>query len=202
MWRSCLPRTPLGRSVGWVARVRASVHTKLLVGFLVITALFIAMAAVSLDTIARTAAQSRKMHEAHERVEWSQQIDHALARQMHFTALALVLRDEASVARILRENNRFNATLARREVVATEEQRDLIQQIRGRQDGVMTTVADIANAIRDGNLDEASAGLLGRQERAYQDIEALVAPPGPGREPSHAGAQATRWRPRTSDRSS
>ena len=170
-----LYRTPLGRLVGWVARVRASVHTKLLVGFLVITALFIAMAVVSLGTIARTAAQSRMMHEAHERVEWSQEIDHVLARQMHLTALALVLRDEASVARILRENNRFNATLARREVVATEEERDLIQQIRGRQDGVMTTVADIANAIRDGNLDAAIAGLLGRQERAYEDIESLVA---------------------------
>ena len=170
-----LSRTPLGRLVGWVARVRASVHTKLLVGFLVITALFIAMAVVSLGTIARTAVQSRMMHEAHERVEWSQEIDHVLARQMHLTALALVLRDEASVARILRENNRFNATLARREVVATEEERDLIQQIRGRQDGVMTTVADIANAIRDGNLDAAIAGLLGRQERAYEDIESLVA---------------------------
>jgi len=31
-----------------------------------------------------------------------------LARQMHFTALALLLRNEAAVARILRENNRFN----------------------------------------------------------------------------------------------
>jgi len=116
-----LTRTPLGRLVGWVARVPASVHIKLLFAFLVITALFIAMAGVSLDTIVRTARQSLKMHEAHERVEWSQQIDHALARQMHFTALALVLRDEDSVSRILRENNRFNATLARREMVATEE---------------------------------------------------------------------------------
>jgi signal transduction histidine kinase len=169
-----LTRTPLGRLVDWVARIPASVHTKLLVAFLVITALFIAMAGVSLDTIVRTARQSLKMHEAHERVEWSQQIDHALARQMHFTALALVLQDEASVARILRENNRFNATLARREVEATEEERDLIQQIRARQDGVMNAVADIANAIRDGKLDEARADLLGRQERAYQDIEALV----------------------------
>ena len=169
-----LTRTPLGRLVGWVARVPASVHTKLLAAFLVITALFIAMAGISLDTIARTAQQSRKMHEAHERVEWSQQIDHALARQMHFTALALVLQDEATVARILRENNRFNGTLARREVVGTEEERDLIQQIRSRQDGVMNAVADIANAIRDGRLDEARASLVGRQERAYQEIEALV----------------------------
>jgi signal transduction histidine kinase len=169
-----LTRTPLGFLVGWVARVPASVHTKLLGAFLVITALFITMAGVSLQTIVRTAEQSRKMHEAHERVEWSQQVDHTLARQMHFTALALLLRDEAAVARILRENNRFNVALARLEAAGTPEARELIQQIRGRQDGVMEAVADIANAIRDGRLAEAQAGLLGRQERAYQEIEALV----------------------------
>jgi signal transduction histidine kinase len=169
-----LTRTPLGTLVDWVARVRASVHTKLLVAFLVITALFLTMAGVSLQTIVNTAEQSRKMHEAHERVEWSQQIDHALARQMHFTAVALLQRDEASVARILRENNRFNDALARLEAVGTAEERDLIQQIRARQDGVMNAVADIANAIRDGRLDVAQAELVGRQERAYQEIEALV----------------------------
>jgi signal transduction histidine kinase len=169
-----LTRTPLGVFVRWVARVPASVHTKLLAAFLVISLLFIAMAGVSLRTIVRTAAQSLKMHEAHERVEWSQQIDHALARQMHFTALALLVRDEASVARILRENNRFNSTLARLEAVGTPEERELIQHIRARQDDVMNAVADIANAIRDGRLDQAQADLLGRQERAYQEIEALV----------------------------
>jgi signal transduction histidine kinase len=169
-----LTRTPLGALVGWVARVPASVHTKLLGAFLVIAVLFIAMAGVSLQTIVRTAEQSTKMHAAHERVEWSQQIDHALARQMHYTALALLVRDEASVARILRENNRFNDTLARLEAVGTPEERELIQLIRARQDDVMNAVADIANAIRDGRLDQAQADLLGRQERAYQEIEALV----------------------------
>jgi signal transduction histidine kinase len=170
-----LTRTPLGSLVDWVARVRASVHIKLLVAFLVITALFITMAGVSLQTIVNTAEQSRNMHEAHERVEWSQQIDHALARQMHFTALALLQRDETSVARILRENNRFNDALARLEAASTPEERDLIQQIRARQDGVMNAVADIANAIRDGRIDEARGELVGRQERAYQEIESLVA---------------------------
>jgi signal transduction histidine kinase len=170
-----LTRTPLGTLVDWVARVPASVHTKLLAAFLVITLLFITMTGVSLETIQRTAQQSRKMHAAHERVEWSQHVDHTLARQMHFTALALLLRDEASVARILRENNRFNDALARLEAVGTSQERELIQQIRGRQDGVMDAVADIANAIRDGRLDEARAELLNRQERAYQEIEALVA---------------------------
>ena len=170
-----LSRTPLGGLVTWVAGVPASVHTKLLAAFLVITLLFIAMTAVSLQTIQRTAQQNRRMHEAHQRVEWSQHVDHTLGRQMHFSALALLLRDEASVARILRENNRFNDALARLEAVGTSEELELIQQIRGRQDGVMDAVADIANAIRDGRLDEARAELLNRQGRAHQEIEALVA---------------------------
>src|SRR5262245_15300881 len=75
-----LNRSPLGRLVDRVAAVRASVHTKLLVGFLLITFLFIAMAGVSLRTIVSTTDHSRLLHEAHERVEWSQESEHALAR--------------------------------------------------------------------------------------------------------------------------
>ncbi len=169
-----LTRSPVGRLVGWVARVRASVHTKLLVAFLLTALLFIALAAISLQTIARTTEQSRMLDEAHQRVEWAQQIDHALARQMHFTALSLLLRQEGTVARILRENNRFNDTLAKLEGAARPAERELIQQIRARQDEAMNTVADIANAIRDGRLDEAGASLLGREDRLYQEIEILV----------------------------
>jgi signal transduction histidine kinase len=170
-----LRRTPLGRAVDWVAGIPASVHVKLLVAFLLITALFLAMAAVSLQTIARMAEQSRRLDEAHQRVEWAGEIEHALARQMHVTVLALLLRDEATVARILRENNRFNNTLARLEGAATAGERELIQQIRARQDQAMVVVADIANAIRDGRLDEAQAALLDREDRVYGEIEALVA---------------------------
>ncbi len=56
-----LLRTPLGWAVGWVARLPASVHVKLLAAFLLITGLFLAMAAVSLQTIARVAEQTRRL---------------------------------------------------------------------------------------------------------------------------------------------
>ena len=44
-------RTPLRLLVLWVAGIRASVHTKLLAAFLIVTAVFIAMALVSLQTL-------------------------------------------------------------------------------------------------------------------------------------------------------
>jgi signal transduction histidine kinase len=169
-----LVRTPLGRLVDWVARLQASVHTKLLVAFLLVALLFLSMAGMSLGILAGTVDASRRLDEAHERVGSALRSEQALSQQMHLTSLALLLRDETLVARILRENNRFNDTLARLEAAATPGQREIIQQIRTRQEEAMNTVADIANAIRDGQLGAAQARLVGRQEQLYRDIEGLV----------------------------
>jgi hypothetical protein len=144
-----LARSPLGQLVRWVARIRTSVHTKLLGAFLLIALLIIAVGATSLEILAVMGHHSRSLDEAHERVHWSQQAEHALALQMHYTAMALVRKDEAAVALILRESNRFNDTLARIEGAAPPDERTLIQQIRTAQDDAMAVVADIANFIRE-----------------------------------------------------
>ena len=83
--------------------------------------------------------------------------EHALALQMHYTAMALVRQDEAAVAQILRENNRFNDMLARIEGAAPPDERALIEQIRAAQDDAMAVVADIANFIREGKIDRRQA---------------------------------------------
>ncbi|HEY2987088.1 MAG TPA: hypothetical protein VGL11_05140, partial [Candidatus Binatia bacterium] len=49
-----LTRTPLGKLVRWVAGIKSSVHAKLLSGFLMVTLLFVAMGAMSLQAISRT----------------------------------------------------------------------------------------------------------------------------------------------------
>ncbi len=117
----------------WVAAIKASVHAKLLAGYFLVTLLVIGMGAMSLQTIAKMSSQGQLLDEAHERVHWSQEIQHALAMQMNFTAMALLLRSEATVENILRENNRFNNTLARLEKAAQPEEVELIQRIRAAQ---------------------------------------------------------------------
>src|SRR5262245_57522726 len=166
--------SPLGAPVRAVAKIRASVHVKLLAGFLLITLLFIAITAASLRTVTETARQTNLLDQAHVRVGWSRQIEHALAMQMHFTSMALLAQSEDSVSLILRENNRFNDTLARLETAAPAEERALIHDIRGAQEDAMATVADIANALRDRRLSDATTALRTRQEPIYQKIEALV----------------------------
>jgi signal transduction histidine kinase len=169
-----LINSPLGAPVRAVARIRASVHVKLLAGFLLITLLFIAMTAVSIRAVTEAARENSLLDQAHERVGWSRQIEHALAMQMHFTSMALLSQGSEPVSLILRENNRFNDTLARLETAAPAEERALIQAIRGAQDDAMATVADIANALRDKRLADAMTALRTRQEPTYQKIETLV----------------------------
>jgi signal transduction histidine kinase len=166
-------RTPLRFLVRWVAGIRASVHTKLLVAFLIVTLLFVAMALVSLQTIVNATRQSQQLDEAHELVSLAQQGEHALARQMHFTDLALLSQDEEAIAKILRENNRFNDRLAKVESAGTANQ-TLVEQIRSSQDEAMAVVADMANAIRDGKLGAVTGALVRRQERLDNEITAQV----------------------------
>jgi len=169
-----LTRSPLGSLVHWVAAIKASVHAKLLAGYFLVTLLVIGMGAMSLQTIAKMSSQSQLLDEAHERVHWSQEIQHALAMQMNFTAMALLLRSEATVENILRENNRFNNTLARLETAAQPEEVELIQRIRAAQGEALTTVADIANLIRDGKVEDAMRLQQNKQYPLYRRIEAFV----------------------------
>ena len=169
-----LLRTPLGAVVRWVAGVHASVHRKLLVAFLLVTLMFLLMGAFSVMTIRAMTRQSELLDRAHQRVEWSQQIHHSLAMQMHLTAMALLVRDEAAVSNVLRENNRFNEALARLEEAAELAERAAIQKIRTAQEEAMTIVADIANLVRDGKIDAATTLQISREDPLYRSIDALV----------------------------
>ena len=169
-----LTRSPLGGLVRWVAAIKASVHGKLLAGYLLVTLLVIGIGALSLQTISKMSTQGQLLDEAHERVHWSQEIQHALAMQMNFTAMALLLKSETTVENILRENNRFNNTLARLEKAAQPEEIELIQRIRAAQGEALTTVADIANLIRDGKVEEAMQLQHNKQYPLYRRIEDFV----------------------------
>ena len=169
-----LLRTPIGTLVRWVARARTSVQRKLLAAFLLITLLFLAMGAFSVHTVRSMSHQSELLDEAHQRVEWAQQIHHSLAMQMHLTAMALLVREEAALAPILRENNRFSEALARLEEAVEAPERMVIQKIRAGQEEAMTIVADIANLVRDGKVDAATRLHSSREDPLYRPIDALA----------------------------
>jgi signal transduction histidine kinase len=172
--RLLLAYWPLGPLVRLVARLRVSVHSKLLGAFLLIALLLIAMGAMSLQSIASVARQSRLLDQARERVDASRQIEHALGLQMTFTRNALLVRDDATIESIFRENNRFRDTFDRLEAAAPAAQRETIQRLRNTQDKVMATVARIAALIREDKADEAMDLHLSEGYPLYREIATLV----------------------------
>jgi signal transduction histidine kinase len=169
-----LNRTPLGWLVRWVAGIKASVHVKLVTGFFIVILLFVGMGALSLQATNTVSQQSALLEQAHQRVEWSRQIQHALALQMNFTAMALLVQDEVTVEKILRENNRFNNTLALIAEAAVPEEQAIIQRIRVAQGEALSAVADIANLLRDKKVDDAMRLQLSKGYPLYEKIADLV----------------------------
>jgi signal transduction histidine kinase len=172
--RLLLAYPPLGPLVRRVARIRASVHTKLLGAFLLVALLLIAMGTMSLRAIANVARHSRLLDQARERVDASRQIEHALGLQMSFMRNALLLRDDATIQSMFRENNRFRDTFDRLETAAPPAQREVIERLRITQDKVMATVVRIAELIRDDKADEATAIHVNEASPLYREISTLV----------------------------
>jgi two-component system, NtrC family, sensor kinase len=172
--RLLLGHWPFGPLVRWVAGLRASVHAKLLAAFLLVAVLLIAMGAMSLQAIATVSRQSRLLDQARERVDASRQIEHALGLQMSSTRNALLVRDDATIESILREQHRFDETLSGLERLGPPGQRETIQRIRAAQGQVMATVTRIAALIREGKADEAMALHLDESEPLHREIATLV----------------------------
>ena len=172
--RLLLARSPLGSLVRRVARIRATVRSKLLGGFLLIALLLIAMGAMSLQTITSVSRQSRLLDQARERVDASRQIEQAVAVQINVTRNALVLRDETTIQGILNAKSRFTDTLAHLEAAASPAERETIDRIRAAEDRMLNTAAQIARLIRDGKPDEALELHLNEGAPLSREIATLV----------------------------
>jgi signal transduction histidine kinase len=157
-----------------VARVRASVHTKLLGAFLLIVVLLVGMGAMSLQTIRSMSRHSRLLDEARERVDTSRQIEQAVGVRINIMRNALMLRDDAAIDGIVRGGYWFADALVRLGGSASADQRATIDSIRSADDRMLITVAQIAHLIREGKSDEAMALHLNEGTPLYREIAALV----------------------------
>ncbi|MFQ5814363.1 MAG: ATP-binding protein [Anaerolineae bacterium] len=81
---------PLRPLVDFVARIKASVHVKLLVGFFIGALLLLGMGILSVVAINRMNQQVGELNDLQERVDRSRQAIYLITGQSHFRAMALV----------------------------------------------------------------------------------------------------------------
>ncbi len=93
--------------VAAVARTRASVHTKLLAGFLVGALLILAMGVLNLLILARMSDRVAELTRLHEKVDWARRMEYQVTAQSHFRAMALLTRDDSNNDKITSAKRTF-----------------------------------------------------------------------------------------------
>ncbi|HEY8691435.1 MAG TPA: adenylate/guanylate cyclase domain-containing protein, partial [Chloroflexota bacterium] len=91
---------PLRPLVDFAAGIRASVHAKLLSGFLAVSVLLVAMAIVSLYVIGQMSARAQEMNALDRKVSDAHQMKYDITAQMHYRAMTLLTGDDAAFQKI------------------------------------------------------------------------------------------------------
>ncbi len=96
-----------------VARINATVHTKLLAGFLVIAVLLLAMGIVSIVVLNRINQQVARLTLLSDQVAQAQTMIYEVTAQSHYRAMALLTHDPSWTEKIYLAKNDFDANLGK-----------------------------------------------------------------------------------------
>jgi len=126
-------RTPiplLDPVVAFVARWGASLHKKLLVGFLLILFLLLGTAVLGFLLMERASDQAYRIASLTDRVVRAAQMEYAITASMHFRAMHLLTGDVANDKKLVAARQTFSTLLGSLEAAAEGQEREVFQKIR------------------------------------------------------------------------
>ena len=112
-----------------VARIKATVHTKLLAGFLLIALLLLSMGVVCVVVLERIDAQVVRLTALSDQVNQARQMIYEVTAQSHYRAMALLRDDPEWTDKIYAAKDEFDANLAEIQTYAIPAQPEFFDQI-------------------------------------------------------------------------
>ncbi len=131
-----------------IARVPASVHSKLLVAFLVIVTLLIMFGVVVLQVMSGINHRVEDMITLHHKTAAFRQLQHDTTIQLYSVSTALINPDERKLASTLRQLHQFRYDLERVQFVTKDEVK-LFEKISKQHEKLIEVVTNVVEQIRD-----------------------------------------------------
>jgi signal transduction histidine kinase len=156
-----------------VARVRASVHTKLLVAFLTIVALMLAAGIVGLRALAEVNTRAEDMVQLQRKIAAYRQLNHDTVGQLYSVASSLLKPEERRLEATLRQLNQFGYDLDRLQFVAQDE-KELLARVRREYEEFIRVVTQVVELIRRGRTVEGQELQLTRATPLADRLERLT----------------------------
>ena len=144
-----------------VARIPATVHAKLLTGFLAIVALLIVVGAVGLQTLSTVNRRAEHLVLLQRKIAAYRQLQHDTTGQLYSVSSALLVPDERTLEATLRQLNQFGYDLDRLQFVARDEV-ELLARVRDDYEQFIKVVTRVIELIR------AERGVEGREVQLAQ----------------------------------
>jgi signal transduction histidine kinase len=167
----CPWTAPLHPLVDFVARIRASVHTKLLAGFLIGALLLLGMAVLSLVVINRMGQQVEELARLQENMDHARRMEYLITAQSHFRAMALLTNDNSNNDKIVQAKMEFLEHLDQVEGAGQLEDAEFFQQVREANDRFAVSSARVLELYRAQRIDEALDLHIAEEHEVSHEIE-------------------------------
>lgn len=183
-----------------VARIPATVHTKLLAAFLTILVLLVTVGAVGLHVLGEANRRAGERVRLQRKIAAYRQLQHDTTRQLYSVASALRTPSERTFEATLRQLNQFGYDFDRLQFVAKDEA-ELLARVRENYDRFVKVVTNVVDLTRRGaDADERerqltqATPLADRLERLTNElVDRAEAEMLASTEASHRAYVASRW---------
>jgi CHASE3 domain sensor protein len=133
-----------------VARSKATVHTKLLAGFLVIALLLLTMGVVCVVVLERIDSQVVKLTALSNQVNQARQMIYEVTAQSHYRAMALLTDEQAWTDKIYAAKREFDANLAEIQTYSIPSQPDFFNKLSAANETYRTSSDEVTQLVADG----------------------------------------------------
>jgi class 3 adenylate cyclase/CHASE3 domain sensor protein len=168
-----LPRL-IRPAVDFIARIRATVHTKLLAGFLIIAVLLLSMGLMSVFVIGRMNDHASQIIELQRLSDLSRQGIYGITAQSHFRAMALTTQVETWNDKIALAKESFTGQLDEIEAIGGPGVQEAVDQLRGIDERYAAAGAEVLELYRAGDIEGALALHIAAEHEISHELEDVL----------------------------
>lgn len=142
-------------AVDFIARIRATVHTKLLAGFLVIAVLLLGMGVTSILVIREMNREANQLIDLQQQGDLARQAIYSVTSQSHFRAMALTTQLDSWNDKIVTAKENFATYLDGMEAIGGPGVQAAVERLRGIDERYTSAGTEVLALYQAGDLDAA-----------------------------------------------
>ncbi len=155
----------------FIAKIRATVHAKLLAGFLVIAVLLVAMGITSILVIREMNQEAQQLISLQEQTDVSRQAIYAVTSQSHFRAMALITLDASYNDKIVTAKQDFSDHLETLETIGGPGVQEAVDRMRAIDERYASAGVEVLALYEAGDLDAALALHIDAEHTISHELE-------------------------------